>query len=75
MELHPRASQTASIEESPGSRRALPGGLPCLHRYPLGEGVIDHVWLSRLRFSSGAFVTSEQVINFPKGPYEKVEVL
>lgn len=39
MELHPGASQTASAEESPGSRGTRSGGLSGFHRYPLMEGV------------------------------------
>lgn len=39
MELHQGASETASAEESPASRGALPGGLPGLHGYPLVDGL------------------------------------
>ncbi|KAF3705828.1 Unconventional myosin-VIIa [Channa argus] len=40
VELHPRASQTASAEESRCSRRARSGGLPRIHRYLLMEEAV-----------------------------------
>lgn len=40
VELHQGASETAPAEESPGSRGALPRGLPGLYRYPSDQFVL-----------------------------------